>query len=405
MARSLSLAAYLAYARRAPHAVSRPDQTRPDGRLVWCHAINQQHADFAQQLAERLGAQRPGLCMLLTSREKFKPTHPLPRNILWQPLPEDTVAEAEMFLKHWRPDLCLWMGGDLQPAILSNAESRGVPLYLIDANEDMLTRRSWRWFPDLPRSILGRFSMIMARTSKSELFIRRLGVKDVEMAVTGPLFEGARPLHYNEKTREELAVLLRSRPVWLAAHLQPEELDTVLEANRAISRLSHRNLLVISPSDPAGASVFSEALKDEGLRFITWSEGDMPEETTQVILADTKDELGLWYGLAPISFMGSSLVTAFQGSDPNEPAAHGSAILYGPSIRRYLNTYSRFAEAGAARIIRDATTLAAAVQRLMAADQSAAMAHAAWDVSSQSAVVTDQLTDLVQDTLDVVEAT
>lgn len=247
--------------------------------------------------------------------------------------------------------------------------------------------------------------MIMASSSNAERFIRRLGVKDVEMTVTGPLLEGATPLNYNESDRELLATLLRGRPVWLAAHLQPEELDTVLKANRAISRISHRNLLILSPDDPAKVQDFRAAVEDANLRYVTWSEGELPEETTQVILADTPDELGLWYRLAPISFMGNSLAASFHGSDPNEPAAHGSAILYGPSIRRYLNTYSRFAEAGAARIVRDPTTLAAAVQRLMAADQSAAMAHAAWDVSSRSAEVTDRLMDLIQDTLDVLEAT
>ena len=114
--------------------------------------------------------------------------------------------------------------------------------------------------------------------------------------------------------------------------------------------------------------------------------------------------MGLWYRVAPITFMGSSLEAGQWGRDPNEPAAHGSAILYGPNVRRYLSGYSRFAEAGAARIVRDADTLAAAVQRLIPPDQSAAMAHAAWDVASQSAGVTDKILDLVQDTLDVMGA-
>ena len=114
--------------------------------------------------------------------------------------------------------------------------------------------------------------------------------------------------------------------------------------------------------------------------------------------------MGLWYRLAPITFMGSSLQSGQWGRDPNEPAAHGSAILYGPYVRRYLSSYTRFAEAGAARIVRDAETLGTAVKRLIPADQSAAMAHAAWDVASQSAGVTDKILDLVQDTLDIMEA-
>jgi 3-deoxy-D-manno-octulosonic-acid transferase len=93
-----------------------------------------------------------------------------------------------------------------------------------------------------------------------------------------------------------------------------------------------------------------------------------------------------------------------EGCNPNEAAVHGTAILYGPNIRRYMSEYSRFAEARAARIIRDAQTLAAAVQNLIAPDQAAAMIHAAWDVASLGAEVTDRILDLLQDTLDLVEA-
>ena len=136
------------------------------------------------------------------------------------------------------------------------------------------------------------------------------------------------------------------------------------------------------------------------MRYVEWNEGGLPDETTQVILADDPEDLGLWYRLAPITFMGSSLITEAFGSDPNEPAAHGSAILYGPNVRQYLETYSRFAKVGAARIVRDSATLAVAVQRLIPADQSAAMAHAAWDVATQSAAIMDRIVAMILDALD-----
>ena len=126
----------------------------------------------------------------------------------------------------------------------------------------------------------------------------------------------------------------------------------------------------------------------------------LPDETTQVILADTAGELGLWYRIAPITFMGGSLCEGAHGSDPNEPAAHGSAIIHGPNVRAYQPAYSRFAEAGAARGVRDADTLAQAVQSIIPPDRSAAMAHAAWDVATQGAAMMDRLVALVGETLD-----
>ena len=162
-----------------------------------------------------------------------------------------------------------------------------------------------------------------------------------------------------------------------------------------------RALLVIVPDDIEQCQGMREHLDQNGWRYITWSEGQLPEETTQVIFADTHGELGLWYRIAPITFMASSLHSGQTGRDPNEPAVHGSAILYGPNIKNHLASYSRYAEAGGARIVRDTDTLSAAVRRLIAPDQSATMAHAAWDVASSGAEITDKIIDCVQDTLDI----
>lgn len=404
MARSLSLAAYLAYARRASQGMPKPGVERPDGHVIWCHAVDLAHVDALLQLAERLAAQRPGVHTLLTTRPDSTPDHKGGKSVIWQPLPEENLAAAEAFLEHWKPDICIWTCGELQPAILTCADRMGIPLYLVDADERFLSRPSWRWLPDLNRSVLEKFSMVMVRSLDTARYLRRIGVRDTQIAVSGTFQDGAIPLPCDESDREELSSALRARPVWLAAMLQPEEAGPVLEAHRAISRLSHRALLIIVPDDVEKSGAFRDALQREELQFATWSNGEMPEETTQVLLADTRGELGLWYRLAPITFMGSSLFDGCRGRDPNEPAAHGSAILHGPNVGRYQTTYRRFARAGAARSVRDAESLAIEVQDLIPPDRSAAMAHAAWDVASESAAVTDRIVDLVQDTLDVLEA-
>ena len=134
-----------------------------------------------------------------------------------------------------------------------------------------------------------------------------------------------------------------------------------------------------------------ETIAAGGWRVADWDNGDFPEENTQVLFAETPDELGLWYRIAPISFVGSSLIAGAGGRVPLEPAALGSAILYGPSVRRYLGSYTRLANVGAARIVKDADSLTAALMFLAAPDQVAAMAHAGWQVVSDSAAVSDKV--------------
>ena len=405
MTGSLTLSTYLAYARRTTAGRYAPSQPRPPGPVIWAHADDQAHMNALVQLLDRLRAQRPNLHMLLTARDDPGEA----RGAGWahvcrEVLPADSPPVAQRFLDHWRPDILLWTGHDLPAALIAQAAARNIPMALIDAEEHAVKAPAWRWLPSLRHALLRLFDVIMTRDEAAQRHLRRIGVAAPRLVVTGPFLDGTISLPCVESDRAELARILLGRPVWLAAMLHEDEMPTVLAAHRQVSRRALRAILIVVPKDIRRRDAFRAALEDSGMRFVTWSEGELPQETTQVILADTTGELGLWYRLAPISFMGSSLVSGAHGSDPNEPAAHGSAILYGPNIRRYLDSYSRFAQAGGARIVRDEETLASAVSRLIPPDKSAAMAHAAWEVASRSAELTDRIADLVHDRLDRQEA-
>lgn len=390
----------MAYARRAGSPPAPPETPRPDGPVIWAHDADARRTDTLIELSKRLTQQRPDLHMILTAPprapQRMTPGGP----VTLQDLPDDTGAAAAVFLDHWRPDICLWTGGDLKPALLITAATRNIPLYLVDADETSFDRPVWRWFPALPGAVLGRFVEIHARSDAAARHLRRLGAPDRIVHVAGPLQEGALTLPYDTSDREEMARVLRGRPVWLAAMVQTGELDTVLAAHEQMSRVAHRSLLMLVPDDPADSPAFEAHLTGARWRHVTWSKGELPGEATQVVLADTRGEMGLWYRLAPVTFMGSSLVSGHHGRNPNEPAAHGSAIIHGPNVARYLDRYARYTEAGAARLVRDAGTLAGAVQSLMPPDQSALMAQAAWDVASKGAAVTDRIVDMLLDRLD-----
>lgn len=403
MARSLSHTAYMAYAKRAAQGSPPPERARPEGELVWAHAIDTERAEALSHIADRLAQLRPKLSLMITLPPDVAPPRQVSDRAFCLPVPGETVMAAEAFLDHWSPDLCLWTGGMLRPALLTCADDRGVPLFLLDADETHLDRTGWRWFPNLPRNILRRFAQIQCRSDEAARGLRRLGVPDEDIIVTGPLRREAVPLSCNTTERDEIAQALLGRPVWLAAHLRAPELDIVLAAHRKVSRLSHRLVLIISPQDEADKVEIESVLRTRDLRLVHWSDGQMPTETTQIILGEGGQDLGLWYRLAPMCLMGNSLIPGMTGSDPGEAAVLGSAILYGPNVRTYIQDYSRFAEGRAARIVRDAETLAAALEHLIAPDRSAAMVHAAWDIASQGAEVTDRILALVQDTLDVLE--
>ncbi|WP_090029348.1 3-deoxy-D-manno-octulosonic acid transferase [Lutimaribacter saemankumensis] len=404
MARSLGLAAYLALSARRKAEPYRPVQARGSGPLVWGHATSASDARSLARLFERLRQARPEVQFLVTHLSEVSLPDEIGMHYRVEPVPAENRDAILNFLEHWLPDICIWTRGHLRPALIHAASDRGVAMFLANTRDDALEFRSLRWLPDLVRRTLGVFDMVFACDGAVRNRLTRLGVSPDDIVVSGALQEGGAALPCDDAACENLSSALGGRPVWLAARIQADELPIVTEAHRAALGFAHRLLLVIVPDDAEQEPGFAAALDQEGWRVARWAKGETPGETTQILLADGVEELGLWYRIAPVSFIGSSVIPGAGGRDPYESAALGSAILYGPNVSRHLGAYSRLAAAGAARIVKDAATLGAAVSQLIAPDRAAQMAHAAWEVISDGAEVTDRLLALIEDTLDLVEA-
>ena len=405
MARSLGLAAYRALARRGEASDPTPQPPRPAGELAWLHAGEPGNLLAVHDLAQRLTASREGLSVLITLGESgtsptAQPPAPTQDRILQVRLPSDHPTLVKSFLDHWRPGLCLWVWGGLMPNLILEASDRRCPMFLIDADTAGVDRRKSRWLPDLTRQVLARFNAVFARTAAGQKRLIQLGLSPNRVALTSPLLAGGQALTCDESDLAELSAAMGGRPAWFATNLLPTEIATVLSAHAQASRLSHRLLLILQPAPSAQAGAALELAQGLGMQVARWDEGVLPDEMTQVLIAADPDTRGLFFRLAPVCFLGATLVAGDEACDPLDAAALGSAILYGPRVRHYTPSYSRLVAAGAARIVNDASALGTAVSNLIAPDHAATMAHAGWDVISQGAALTDRVIELVQDTLD-----
>ncbi|AXI44883.1 3-deoxy-D-manno-octulosonic acid transferase [Sulfitobacter sp. SK012] len=404
MAGSLGLTAYRALMRRGEVRPRAEGPVRPLGELLWVHAAEPGSLLAIQDLAARLRMTRPGINVLVTLPEQTQPERSRSDAFfdgqLCETVPEEHPDSVAAFLDHWQPDTCIWVWGGLRPNLVLATAGRNCPMFLIDADTGGFDGRRDRWLPDVLRNMLPAFDAVLARSSSSARRLIELGLTRDQVEVTSPLLAGGQALNCPDQDVADFSAAVVGRTVWFANAVQPNELQTVFHAHRQALRLSHRLLLVLRPADGQNAAdVMAEAKANE-FRVLSWGDGPYPDESTQVLIADDPADVGLFYRVAPVSFLGSSLIPGTEVCDPFEAAALGSAVLYGPRVGRYLPLYSRLAQAGAARIVNDADALGTAVSRLTAPDQAAAMAHAGWDVISQGAELTDHVIDLVQDALD-----
>ncbi len=375
---------------------------RPAGRLIWFHAASVGESLALVELIRRIREERPDVHVLVTTGTVTSAgvmAERLPDGAFHQYIPLDARAFVTRFLDHWRPDLAIWCESELWPALICETDGRGIPMVIVNARMSKTSHDRWRFLRGMARSLLSRFEHAMVQDDITAMYLRRLGMPAERMEVAGTLKEGSAALPCDEEERREMAAALGGRPVWLASSTHDGEERIVLEAHDLALKANPRLLLILVPRHPVRGDELAEALHVEGWRFNRRAAGETPESDAQVYLADTMGELGLWYRISPISFVGGSL-QPIGGHNPFEPAALGSAILHGPYVTNFVDIYQRLTGAKAARLVSGPDTLSEAVHELLSPDRAAAMAGAAWDVVSAGAEVTDRALAMILDRLD-----
>jgi 3-deoxy-D-manno-octulosonic-acid transferase len=374
---------------------------RPRGSVIWMHAPRSDAARPLGELARRL-VEEDGHAILFSSPDFTRPDpQPPQRGVVQIAPPPDTVAGVRTFLDHFQPALAIMADGELRPALLAEMAVRSLPVLMVDARAPYLMAQRTGWYPGLIRqSLAGIDSVIAVDEAAGRAWIRAGALAD-RVRAEGRMEEGSRALRCNEAERAALLRQLGTRPVWLAASLPEAEEAAVIAAHRDVLRLAHRMLLVIVPEDPARSDTLARKIEEaEGWTVARRSADQEPDPETEVYLADNPSEFGLWYRLAPISYLGGSLLGPGCLRDPFEPAALGSAIVHGPRAGVWAASFARLAEARAARPLRSAGELGDAVGDLLSPDRAARLARGAWAVSTSGAEVTDRVVQMVREMME-----
>ncbi len=375
---------------------------RPEGPLIWFHAASVGEAASLIELLRRLQAARPNLRCLVTTvtltSSQFLEER-LPAGTIHQFAPVDVLPWVERFLEHWRPDLAVWTESEIWPATLVATHVTGAPMLLINARISNRSYRSWRVVRGMARSLLRRFDRILTQDKLAAEHFLALGADPLTLTVVGTLKEGASPLPHDESERVRIARALAGRPVWLAASTHAGEEEAAIAAHVQARRALPMLALILAPRHPDRGDALAEMLRSSGLTVAQRSKGEPIAPDTDVYLADTLGEMGLWYRIASVSFVGGSLAEV-GGHNPFEPALLGSAILHGPHVRNFFEAYDRLGHADAAVLIQDAEELGKVLVVTLAPDRAAQMAAAAWETCSEGAAITDMVLETIQALLD-----
>lgn len=344
------------------------EQARPEGVVLWFHALSVGESLALVPLVELALKEMPGAHVVLTTSTATSAAAlaraGLPERCFHVLLPIDTARAVGRFLDHWRPDVAAFAELDFWPRLMVETHRRGVPMILVNSRMPGGNFARRKRIGGMTRDVLRLFSRLLVQDEVSAERFAALGAEAGRIRVAGALKAAARPLPAEAGELSALRAAIGARPVWLAAATEGSEHGAMMEAHGAVAARLEGALMILAPRFPKDADAAEEMARARFSHVARRSRGERIGAETQVYIADTIGEMGLWYRLAPVSFVGHSLTDDLEGKNPFEAAALGSAILHGPGISYFAESYAALTAAGAAREVSDAAALADAVFEL-----------------------------------------
>ncbi len=308
---------------------------RPQGKLIWFHAASMGESSSVLPLIKSLREMYPDMFILLTTVTVTSARHVatrLPEGALHQFAPVDTPQAVRKFLHHWRPDMAVWVESELWPNMIFTAHARGIPLVLLNARISARSFARWQTFRSFVQRMLSCFALIQAQSEEDAARLRNLGAQHVSMP--GNLKFSAPALEADSRLTGEIVSIIGDRKTWLASSTHPGEEAIIGKAHLQLREQFPNVLTIIVPRHNTRGDEIARELSVLGCRVAQRSKGEAITNDTDIYLADTMGELGIFYRLAGIVFVGGSLVP-HGGQNPFEPARLDCAILYGPHMENF----------------------------------------------------------------------
>ncbi|MEM9576048.1 MAG: 3-deoxy-D-manno-octulosonic acid transferase [Pseudomonadota bacterium] len=336
------------------------------GPLIWFHAASVGESMSVLALITEMGQQVPRARFLITSGTATSARMVggrLPPRTVHQFAPLDAPGPVKRFLKHWRPDGAVFVESELWPQMLRLTRATGAPLVLVNARLSARSRAAWARRPQTARFVLGCFRLILTQNDDMAQAMVDMHAPADRVARGINLKALSDPLPQDPAVMAPLRTSLKGRPVWVAASTHKGEEEIILRAHQKLLTGHPDLLLLLVPRHPERSRDVARIIAQHGLSHVTRSKGELPDQE-QVFLADTLGELGNWYALTEIIFLGGSL-KPIGGHNPFEVAQAGSGTLSGPEVFNFSETYAEMIETGAARLVSDADEIAVEVDRML----------------------------------------
>ncbi|MBL4646595.1 MAG: 3-deoxy-D-manno-octulosonic acid transferase, partial [Rhizobiales bacterium] len=339
--------------------------SRPDGPVIWVHAASVGETNAVMPLCHKLADL--GFIILLTNVTRTAAQIVAERvgndpRFVHQFAPLDIPSVIRRFLNHWQPQLALSVESEIWPATVIELNARDIPLVIVNGRMSDRSFKRWYKVSFLTKALFGRFSQIHVRGEEDLLRFQQLGGRKI--AITGNMKYDAPTLKVAPEVRSAFSAAVKNRPVFLASSTHEGEDAIVLQAHAMLAETFPDLLTCIVPRHPERGRSIQDLAVAKGMSVRLRSLADPVDDKTQIYVADTLGELGLFYAIANVAFIGGSLLP-IGGHNPIEAVHLNCPVLTGPQIFNFREVFGVLQAGDGCELVDNAEELAQKVRVLI----------------------------------------
>lgn len=328
---------------------------RPDGTLIWLHAASVGESMIAITLVNAISAKYPGYKFLVTTATLSSANildKSLPNNAIHHFAPLDNIFIVQKFLEYWQPSLGIFIESELWPCLVTSASAR-FNILLVNARLSDNSYKNWQKMAWFFAFITDRFNKVLVQSDTDLEKYKHLGSK--KAVKIGNLKFANKELKVDQEQLVILKNKFNNKKLFVAASTHKEDEDVIL---KVIYKLKLENIdyfpIVILRHPERVEDVIAECNK-MGMSVASRKNDIFPDLNKDIFIVDTFGELGLFYSLAQIVFVGGSFKRG--GHNLLEPAYFGKVILLGPDMSNFQNIADEMIKKEAAIQVKDINEL------------------------------------------------
>ncbi len=322
--------------------------------VLWIHAASVGETRASFPLIDALLSQKSDLSILFTTTTatgaRICAHHPaFGARLQHQFIPYDTPLWVTKFLNFWSPSGAVFIESELWPGIIAACKRHAIPTMVANARLSDRSFQRWHRIPSLFQALFCSLSWVSPRSCEDRKRFEQLGFS--RFMKEGDIKEDSPALSFCPIEEQRLRHLIGSRRVFVAASTHEGEEEIIAQAVQQATIHRPDMLAIIVPRHPERGPLLAQKLAAP-----CRSAGQDPSPLCSLWIADTLDELGLFFQLATHAFVGHSLCAPGGGHNPLEPLRQHCLTATGPYMGNWRETCQKLAPF--LTIVHDSTALA-----------------------------------------------